>query len=354
MVFKQLKIERFRNFSNIVFSPNAHINLIIGDNGSGKSSLLEALAYLSIGKSFRTSHWQNLVQKGTSDFVIFADKGDKKIGIKRSSFGTIDIRINGENTNRLSDLAFLTSMQIIHPADLELILGGPSLRRAYIDWGTFYHMPEFFETWSNFKRILKQRNAYLKSVSDYRLLRVLDHELVHQAGKLNYLRTNYFESVKFYVLQVLKRFLPEFNFELSFYPGWDSRKQLEAVLIDAFERDKLYGYTIYGPQRADLKILVNGVDANEILSRGQIKLLLCALKIAQGAYLEDKKDVQCTFLFDDFSSELDADKKDLLSSYFISLKGQIFITAIDADDKNFFSKADYTIFELKDNVIKLR
>lgn len=354
MAFKQIKIERFRNFSCLSFCPGIHVNLIIGDNGSGKSSLLEAIGYLSQGKSFRTSHWQNLVQRGSSDFVIFGDKGDNKIGIRRSLTGDFDIRINGVNTSRLSELVYMTSMQIIHPADLDLILGGPSLRRAYVDWGSFYQSQDFFGSWSNFKRILKQRNSYLKNYSDYRLLRVLDHEMVDRAVKLNYLRTSYFEKVTPYIHQVLKRFLPEYDFELNFYPGWDLKKQLENVLVDSFDRDRMSGYTVYGPQRADLRILVDGKNACEVLSRGQIKLLLCALKIAQGTYLEDQCNKQCLFLFDDFSSELDSEKKSILSSYFDGMKGQIFITAIDEKDKTFFEQSNFQIFELKNNVIEQR
>lgn len=354
MFFKQLKIESFRNFDSLSFFPGEHINLVFGNNGSGKSSLLEAIAYLSLGKSFRTNHLQSLINNKSDHFVIFADKDNAKIGIKRNNLSDIDIRINGVSTNKLSDLAFLTPMQVIHPADLDLVLGGPSIRRAFIDWGAFYHIPDFFLSWSNFKRILKQRNSYLKNSNNYKLIRILDKELVNQANRLNYFRTTYFENIKLFILKILKSFLPEYEFDLIFYPGWDVRKNLELILNESFERDLFYGYTVNGPQRADLRILVNGLSSQEVLSRGQIKLLLCALKIAQGCYLEDRCNNNCTFLFDDFSSELDTEKKSMLSSFFKSMKGQVFITAIDSDDKNFFQGSNYKIFELQNNMIEQR
>ncbi len=350
MSFSLVKIENFRNFSSLSWSPHPHMNIIVGNNGSGKSSLLESLCFLCKGKSFRTSHLSSVIADGKEHFVLFGKQGDNRIGIMRDS-DSFDIKINGDTVTKLSYLAKLSPVQIIHPADIELVIGGPSERRAYIDWGAFYHSSEFYFQWSSFRRMLKQRNAFLKMEVNYNLLDAIDEELVAHALVLQDCRNRFVEEIRDTVKSIIFDFLPEFEFDLVLYSGWDYKKGLAQVLRSSYERDKLLGYTSYGPQRADLKITANKQPVQEILSRGQLKLLLCALRLAQSCFLEKKTTNDCLFFLDDFASELDQDKKEKLSEYLSSLRGQVFITAIDESEVNFFQKDSCNVFELKNNQI---
>lgn len=353
MAFSLIKMEGFRNFSKVSWNPHEHMNIIVGDNGSGKSSVLEALGFLCRGKSFRTSHMASVIAHGMQDFVVFGQSSEHRIGIRRSS-DSFDIKIDSENVTALSRLAVLSPVQIIHPADMELLLGSPAERRSYVDWGAFYHNSDFFYHWSSFRRALKQRNAYLKMPVKNDMLDVIDTEFVEHSEKLNQYRQQFAEDISDTVVAIVSDFLPGYDFEFQLYPGWDIRKGLLQLLKSSAERDRMQGFTSYGPQRADLRILINRQPVQDILSRGQLKLLLCAMRLAQSTFYEKKCRKDCLFFLDDFASELDQDKREKLADYLFSLSGQVFITAIDEKETKFFQKSPCSIFELKDNLINQR
>jgi DNA replication and repair protein RecF len=346
-------MEGFRNFSSVSWNPHEHMNIIVGDNGSGKSSVLEALCFLCRGKSFRTSHNASVIAHGQQDFVVFGTSSEHRIGIRRSA-ESFDIKIDSDSVSSLSRLAMLSPLQIIHPADMELLLGSPAERRAYVDWGAFYHNSDFFGCWSSFRRVLKQRNAYLKMPVNSSMLEAIDAEFVEHSVKLNQYRQVFAEDVSDTVVSIAADFLPGYEFDFHLYPGWDAKKGLEQLIRSSLEKDRIQGYTTYGPQRADLRIMVNRQPVQDVLSRGQIKLLLCAMRLAQSTFLEKKSSKECLFFLDDFASELDQGKREKLSDYLFSLRGQVFITAIDEKETEFFQKSPCSVFELKNNLINQR
>lgn len=354
MAFSTIKIENLRNFAEVSFKPHQHMNIIVGDNGSGKSSVLESICFLCRGKSFRTSHVPGVITRGKDDFVVFGINDDSRIGIRRNH-DSFEIKINGENVTSLSRLARLSPVQIIHPADIELLTGSPAERRAYVDWGSFYYSSGFYEEWAAFRRIMKQRNAFLKSgVSETGILEAIDAELLVHAQKVHEFRKLFVDELAETVQSIVSDFLPEYQFEFVMYPGWDLKKGLGQILSVNLERDRMQGFTSAGPQRADLKIYANRQQVQDVLSRGQLKLLLCAMRLAQSCFLEKKCGKDCLFLLDDFASELDQSKRDKLAEYLTSLRGQVFITAIDEDETRFFQRSPCSVFELEKNLINQR
>ena len=354
MCFSKIKIHNFRNFTDLNFEPSSRINVIIGKNGSGKSSLIEAIGYLCKGKSFRTNHNESVIKKNGDSFSVFGSKEpDTKIGISRDFGGNLTIQIDGTHNYKLSDLAKMTPAQIIHPSDANILSsGGPKMRRTLIDWGTFYHKRDFYKVWQSFSKVLKQRNSYLKQNLKYDYIKYCDIEFVRYAELIRKFRDEYLIELLPFVADLVRVFLPEYEITFGISHGWDRKKELSEVLKENYEHDRIMQCTNYGPHRADLKIKSNGILVQDLLSRGQQKMLITAIKLAQGLFFEKILKNNCIFLIDDFASELDESKREIFSRYLSNIKGQIFITAIDIDLISSLKKDISAYFELKDNFIQ--
>lgn len=332
MIFSHIKIDNFRNLQSIDIIPHAGFNYIVGHNGGGKTSLLEAIYYLGHGRSFKSSVTKRIIQYDQPHLLLHAKIAEKEhswsIGLQKFRDGESKMRINGEDGNKISDLAKLLPMQVISPESLNLLNGGPQYRRAFIDWGLFHHHRSFFDTWRRLSRAMKQRNAALSQISNYSQLQAWDNEIAPLAEQISHWRAEYIEGISSEIQRCCKLFLPELSIEISFYRGWDKDRDYAQLLEENFVRDAALGYTFSGPQKADMRLKANGLPVNDVLSRGQLKLLMCALRLAQGEYLMQETSRKCLFLLDDFSSELDQDKRQRLAERLQNLGAQVFISAI--------------------------
>ncbi|MFC0322306.1 DNA replication/repair protein RecF [Gallibacterium melopsittaci] len=332
MALSQLNIQHFRNLKAVSLALNSGFNFLIGHNGSGKTSLLEAIYFLGHGRSFKSSVISRVIQYEQTAFTLYAKIEDQQaswsVGLQKTRQGESTIRINGEDGNKISDLAHLLPMQLITPEGLTLINGGPSYRRAFLDWGLFHLEPNFHQLWSMMNRLLKQRNAALQQVNEYAQIKIWDQQLQQIAHQISTWREQYAETLKAEIEATCRLFLPEVEIDTQFYQGWTKDQDYAEVLAANFQRDQAVGYTMSGPQRADFKFKANGLPAEDILSRGQLKLLMCALRLAQGEHLMREQQRRCIFLIDDFASELDPNKRALLAQRLKESQSQVIITAI--------------------------
>lgn len=332
MPLSRLIINNFRNLQSIDLDLSPNFNFIVGANGSGKTSLLEAIFYLGHGRSFKSHISNRIIHYDHDDFVLHGKIAEAQhewsVGIQKYRSGNTTLKINGEDGNKIADLAQLLPMQVITPEGLTLLNGGPTYRRAFLDWGLFHQHNEFFGHWTNLKRLLKQRNAALHQVRSYADLKAWDMELVRLAHVVSQLRAEYSEALRPEIEKTCRFFLPELEISVSFHQGWEKNADYAEILAQGFERDKGVGYTMIGPQKADFRFRANGLPVEDVLSRGQLKLLMCALRLAQGEYLVAQKERQCLFLIDDFASELDPTKRELLAHRLRESGSQVFVTAI--------------------------
>ncbi|MCL1126211.1 DNA replication/repair protein RecF [Shewanella surugensis] len=333
MSLTRLHIDTFRNISSAQLSLGEGINLIYGPNGSGKTSLLEAIYFLGMGRSFRSHLSQRVIQYNEEQLTLFAqlssNEQQDKIGLRRLKNGDIQVKINGENIKRLSVLADTLPIQVITPESFSLLFEGPKSRRQFIDWGAFHTDPHFYQAWSNVRRILKQRNQLLKNNSPYYTLQVWDKELVKYAQLVTEIRSQYIDSLNEQLKGIIEEFLPRIEVKVSFTRGWDSKTEYAGLLEAQYQRDLSIGYTISGPHKADLRLRVGNVPVQDALSRGQLKLLVCALRIAQGKLLKQQTNKSSIYLVDDLPSELDAQHRKLLLQQLSDTGAQVFVTAIE-------------------------
>lgn len=358
MTIELLRLTDFRNFRYAEIRPGPGVNLITGPNGSGKTSLIEAVGFLSNGRSFRTPLVQRVVSYGCESLTVYAElcSGDdrKRIGISRGKSRDTEIRINGESVRRLAELSRELPLQILNPESMSLLGdGGPELRRSFIDWGCFFSDESFFGNWARFRNVLKQRNAALRTAGSYQSVAYWDRELVRYSEAVSEVRERYCSAIRDDLMRYLSEFLPDFTFSIDYYRGWERDADLAGLLERSFPRDREAGYTMSGAQRADLRIKADGIPARDILSRGQLKLAVCAMKLSQGLHLEQSSGRPCTFLIDDFASELDAARRRLLSEKLSGVRGQIFVTAVDDSAEEFSGIAGGALkrFQIRDGII---
>lgn len=333
MRLTQLQIKNFRNLENTQLTPVSGVNLIVGDNASGKTSILEAIYYLSHIRSFRTQHISDLILRHSPYLQLVAtlestDQFLIPLGIRRSRTKS-EIRANKQPVKRVSDIAAQFPVLAIHPDSYILITGSSSQRRQYLDWGVFHVEQGFFQSWQRFKKSLLQRNAALKSKQDTDSCQLWNKEFSTSAHYIDKLRQQYFEKLQPYFYTLTRQFFIDDIIEIEYKRGWPVDKDLNELLMDNIHKDRLRGYTGQGPHRAEIIIKVNGQSAQTCISRGQQKTLVALMRLAQAMQFTESTNKTCVLLYDDLAAELDAHHRHLILSVLSSMNIQLFVTAID-------------------------
>ncbi len=330
-MIRRFKVSNFRCLENAELELSPEFNLIYGANASGKTSLLEALAYLGRGKSFRGATTTNLIRHGASEFVLFGETQtelrSQRIGVRNSKEG-LEVRVDGSGDGGVAALAAALPLQVIDPEVHNLVAGGPELRRRFLDWVAFHVEHDHLEVWRRFRRALKQRNAALKARSSPAAIRSWNAEFVELSLALDDSRRRALEiasdSLGEYGLGLLGT---ELGFE--YQQGWMKDKALDRSLEEGLERDLQLGSTQQGPHRADLKIRYDERQARKLVSRGQQKLLASAMILAATETAQTALERPLLLLLDDPAAELDADSLSRLLEAVLGLGCQVVATSLE-------------------------
>ena len=332
MAIKTLQLQRVRNIQQASLEPSDTLNLIIGDNGAGKSALLEAIHVLGLGRSFRTTHINEVIQKGQDSLLATAklQHGERsvQIGIEKGKEQT-QVRIGGQAVNQLAQLAEYLPIQVIHPLSHELLTDGPKQRRQFLDWGVFHVEHTYLQTWQQYQKSLRQRNAALRQQLTEKNVRLWDASLIRLAVTMTVQREAYLSRLH----PAVERFthlLLDMEIEMSYQQGWNQEESLIQAIERQFTRDREQGHTRSGPHRADIRILVDRREAEQYLSRGQQKLLVCAMRLAQAQVFAEDTGRRCVILVDDLPAELDPAHRQQLTQVLIETKAQLFVTMTEA------------------------
>lgn len=326
MILTDLKIHHLRNLDSLHLNLDPRFTFIIGPNGSGKTSILEALYLLSCGHSFRSREIAPIISHNQTNLTVFARAFDEStVSIQKSKAHPTQIKLNNQLCSTTSQLAYAMPAQIFYSDIFQIIDASSSVRRSVLDWGLFHVKHSYLSIWKEYRKVLKQRNALLKTNQSYANFIPWDKQLHDLANQLDQSRQEYFVlwQDKFY--KVLSQ-LTKTECTLQYFKGWDRKgigSDLLTLLQESFASDKLKTFTQLGAHHADLIIESNEVKAKQVLSRGQQKIILIALKLAQAELLER----ECLFLFDDFAAELDQQHQQNLLNYLSSSKGQFVLTA---------------------------
>jgi DNA replication and repair protein RecF len=319
----------------VAFEPDAAYTLVSGANASGKTSLLEAIAYLGRGKSFRGGQTGNLVRHGETQFVLFGeiDTGSRiaSLGVRNSREG-LEVRVDGESASGAAELAAVLPLQLIDPDVHNLVSGGPDERRRYLDWIAFHVEHDYLDHWRNYRRALKQRNAALKAGG--RGLSAWDTEILELGKRLDAVRRRVLETSLPALLEQGDTLLgSRVGFEYA--PGWAAEKTFADALQSSLDRDLAQGTTHVGPHRADLRLLYDERQARKLVSRGQQKLLASAMILAASQVVQASIGRPLVLLLDDPAAELDGRSLARLLERVVSLGGQVIATSLDPDALSF-------------------
>lgn len=346
MRVEQLSLTDFRNFSGLSLSFHPAFNLIYGENGSGKTSILESIYLLSHGRSFRAPNISSLIRDNSDKFVVFCalsdDENHHRVGIEKKKQAKTVAKINQNAAVSLVELTNLLPVLLINHQAHDLIDKGPQQRRKFIDWGVFHVEPNFYTNWKQYIHALKQRNAALKNDAEPKSVEPWTQQLISYSLELDSFRSQYLDAIMGLFVEYIGVLMPELfkNISFTYYSGWSQDKSLANCLEQSFVRDKVLGYTQIGAHRADIRINFKQKPVEYTLSRGQQKLLACALKLAQAVYFRQCTGRSPVVLIDDFTAELDNEKQDGLKRLLLESQAQIILTATSLDGLFCFNRLE--------------
>jgi DNA replication and repair protein RecF len=330
---QQLRVQNLRCLDSIELEADASRNIIVGSNGAGKTSILEAIFFLGRGKTFRSGQPSTLVQDQKDAFNIFGDislnSEEHRLGISQGRSGR-QIHYNGQNNATLASLAAALPVQIIDPEVHQLIQGGPKGRREFIDWGVFHVKHNFLHAWRRYRRALKQRNAALKQGQPRQAVTAWDAELIESGLEIDAARRQFVEDL-LPLLSSISIDMLQISSNCIYHQGWLEGESFPDALTTSWERDCTYGTTQVGPHRAELQIQSEDKLVRHRLSRGQQKLLSIALVLAQSIFVARTLKRKVTLLVDEPAAELDEEHLRKLMDILGCDELQLFISTLDLD-----------------------
>lgn len=359
MPFLSISGKNLRNLDEYLIKPSPQINIFLGKNGAGKTSLLEGVYLNALGRSFRTSTTRSIINDKEDACWVFSlyeneKKHTDKIGLERRKGNHQTLSINGTRHKSLSELALIVPIIAIQPSETQLIDGPSLVRRKHIDWVLFHVEPLFLDCWRNNQKLLRQRNILLRKLSkknslskNERLeLEAWDKGFVESCYALNNMREHIVSPFNSAVQDVISR-LPVFynhqddkSIEISFFSGWAADKELGDTLRDSVEQDIKKGFSGIGSHRCDLQIKTSKAFVKDHFSRGQKKLFSTAMCLAQAKLLLTLANKKTVVLLDDVFSEIDEENALALIKEIEDLDTQVFLTSVQSPEKNknIFSK----------------
>lgn len=332
----RLAVSNVRRLARVELEPGPGLNFLVGDNGAGKTSVLEALHLMAYGRSFRGRVRDGLVRTGAEALEIYLEwKLQSRDQVRRAglrhSGPRWEGRLDGEPVAQLGDLLAALAVVTFEPGSHALVGGGAEPRRRFMDWGLFHVEQEFLPLWRRYARALRQRNALLKQAAAGGELDSWDRELVAAGEPMTDLRRSYLEGLDPVLGATSSRMAPSLGAaSLQFAPGWKSEAMpLADALLLARDRDRALGHTTVGPHRADWRVSFSALADGEALSRGQAKLAALACLLAQATDLAQRLDEWPIVALDDLASELDAGHRERVIGMLVESGAQVFVTGTE-------------------------
>ncbi len=351
MILTRIGIQGVRNLADADIEPAPGANLVVGPNASGKTSLLESIYLLAHARSFRTPHVRTVVNTEADRLLVHCeirnpDTGTThRLGVERGEEG-MRLRLDQQEIRQTSRLAQVLPVQLLTPETAKLMEQGPGQRRRFMDWGLFHVEQTFHGTWTEYSRALKQRNAALRSGASDESVRIWDAILIQQGELITELRERYVEALSAELVSFCSRLLG-FSPRFAYRRGWRRESDLAQALADAITRDRQQGSTTVGPHRADLACLVDGAPAQERLSRGQLKMLVSTMRLAQSAHLARIQGRTPVFLVDDIAAELDPTRRRELLALLRESGAQLFLTATEPEQLDVSPWESHRVFHVE-------
>lgn len=339
MILQNIQLNNFRNIAeaSLCFAPG--FNFFFGDNGAGKTSILEAIYYLGLGRSFRAKSWRSLMSHQADFFALKAKISDLAspenyllASHRRDKNGDRFVTIAEDRASSIVEMARLLPVQFIG-VDTNLLFSGPSsYRRKFLDNGVFHVEPNFYSRWLNYSKLLNQRNFLLKSKPSPQDLSSWNLAMEKEAASLDAYRSEYCVRLVDSLESLWSRFNFSHSLQIRYDRGWNDKLTLCEAMQDSYRQDVVYGYTNRGPHRAKLSIYHDEIPAVEVLSQGQQKLCSYMLRLCQGIVMREIRGASPLYMIDDLASELDDAGVQKVIQVLNCLQAQVLVTAVNRRD----------------------
>ena len=372
MPLELLNIYNARNIKELTFKPCETFNIIYGTNGSGKTTILESIYFLLRTRIFRNNKYKSFINLEADTCTIYSkfsslnsnvSLNNFSLGISRSKDKLQPLlHLNNLKVSSLSQISNLVILGLITPESFNLLDAGPSTRRKFLDWGVFHVEHDFVNYWKSYRKILNNRNNVLKELKNKftnpndipsHLLNDLhcwSPQFIELNNKLNKLREQQLNNISEYFNYFIKQFsvsLAE-NISLCFYQGWTHNINYKDYISDKLNQDINSGFTRYGTHRSDIIIKYKNIIANDVLSRGQKKIIIICLILAQFYYLKNISNINNhnLLLLDDMDSELDHNNLNILLNILNEIDSQVLMTTTNKE-KYTHLKENYQLFHVE-------
>ena len=354
MALTSLSVENLRRITHAEINPGSRVNIIFGENGSGKTSLLESIHFLGTGRSFRTPRVREVIRYDTEGLTVTGryDNGrglETHIGLMKTGTAT-QIRINGKSVGIASEVAKVLPILTYTSESLAVLNGGPSNRRALLDRLLFHVEQDYFADLKAYYQALKHRNVLLRTRALSRQLAPWEEQLVVFSGKIDKARNTCVNTLNADLQN--KLLIKDLGkLQLEYYRGWQDGSNLATLLKENIFRDQKLGSTSVGPHRAEIRILLNGKPAKAVVSRGQGKRIVAALVTSQTSYVNTYGRKTPVVLVDDLAADLDESARQKTMAALIDTNAQLFITCIQRSDLPQPNCSDMRMFHVEHGVV---
>jgi DNA replication and repair protein RecF len=352
MVLKHIEYQGFRNLADAGIGFVQDFNYIIGNNGSGKTNLLEAIFFAGHASSFREHEDRNLIRfdadflrveasaDGDRNAVVYFDKDRKKI------------TLGGNNVVRISDFIGWLGVIIMSIEDIWIVRGAPSKRRAFLDWAIAKLSPSYVMDLTEYRKVVRQRNRYLQSLNENgssKLKDVLDEQLIRCGNEIYRKRAARMPELR----EKFSNFCGCFSlkrFDVDYHSVSENMELNEQILKRVRRREVALGQTVVGPHRDDLFFSINGRAMQHYASEGEERAASISLKLAEAEMLYEAKGERPVLLLDETSAELDQHKREVLLGL---LTGQVFYASTEMPAFRLQEGKACRIFNIERGVIEV-
>ncbi len=347
MKIKRLKLTNFRNYLNLEIELNPTINIFIGNNGEGKTNILESIYILALTKTNRVGNEVDLIKYGEEIAKIEGIIDSSNIIKKKEviiSYKKKNLLINNKEIRRNKDYIKDFAVIIFTPQDLEIIKGSPNIRRNMLNIDISQLHNNYITYLNEYNQIIKMRNEYLKKMnlngnSDERYLEVINKEMIKNAKKIYEYRFDFINKINSYLPKIFKKITGISNINISFdnslgIKDYDEKKIEDTFLLKLKRNlniELMQGMTLIGPHRDDFSIYLEDKDMKYFASQGQQRMAIISLKIAELYIYKELLGEYPVLLLDDIFSEIDVKKRNKIVK-FLKSDIQAIITTTDIND----------------------
>ena len=355
MYINKIKLQNFRNYNEQEINLNKSINVFYGDNAQGKTNILEAIFLCTFGKSFRTNKEKELIKLGkdNANVIIEYEKKDRDGKISISISDKKQILVNGIKIKKLSELLGNINIVIFTPDDINILKGGPALRRRFLDMMIGQLKPNYVYTLNMYIKTLEQRNNYLRQIKEENkpenLLDIWDEKLIEYADIIYKYRKEFIDKIKKKINIIHKKITDEKEeINIQYISNCESKEAYSELLKQRRKLDIINGFTTKGIHRDDFEIYINNKELSIYGSQGQNRTAILSLKLSELQVIYDEIEEEPILLLDDFMSELDINRR---KNFLNNINNtQVIITC--AEKIEFLKEnVDYCLYQVKEGEI---